>query len=85
MAGSAGVEVSVTGAEFVESGDEGRTGVDGCMFKVGGGDTTLSFEMSLTVSLDNGGGDVVNVGEIILGAGCNGGGDRNRGGGEKTR
>jgi hypothetical protein len=55
------------------------------MFKIGGGDTTLSLEVSRAASLDNGGGDVVNVGENILGAGWNGGGDRMRGGGEKTR
>ena len=82
---SEGVDVAVTGADFVASGEEGCIGVDGCMFKIGGGETTLSLVNSLPVSLDAGGGDVVNVGENILGAGCNGGGDRIRGGGEKTR
>lgn len=77
--------MTVAEAEFVASGDEGCTGVDGCMFRIGGGETTLSLAVSLAASLDNGGGDVVNVGENILGAGCSGGGDRIRGGGEKTR
>lgn len=80
------VEVDVTGAELAESGDEARTGVEGCIFKIGGGDTTLSLAVvSRAASLDNSGGDVVNVGENTLGAGWNGGGDRIRGGGEKTR
>ena len=84
-AGSEGVDVTVAGADFVASGEEDCTGVDGCMFKIGGGETTLSLVNSLAVSLDTGGGDVVNVGGNILGAGCKGGGDRIRGGGEKTR
>ena len=57
------------------SGEFGRTGVEGRILRMGGGETTLEC----------GGGDVACVGEKTLGTGAKGGGDRTRGGGEKTR
>lgn len=57
------------------SGEFGRTGVEGRILRMGGGETILEC----------GGGDVACVGEKTLGAGAKGGGDRTRGGGEKTR
>jgi hypothetical protein len=69
--GVASVEV----ADCVESEDLFWSGVDGRMFNTGGGETIL----------DAGVGEVAWVGEKTRGAGASGGGDRTRGGGEKTR